>query len=159
MEHLRSVGLDCVSSYFTNLDYASPTNPGDHARMAESARRLSQFLVEVGGTRLVVHPTGPFSREAPVTDDKIKMVAELWSKIGEITRQEGIETSLHVDFLCGVRNLHEIEKLLKWSSVGLTLDTAEFTIAQIDPIEFLRETPRSHQPHPFQRCRQYRRSR
>ena len=139
MEHMQHVGLDCVSSYFTNLDYASPTNSGDHARMEESAKRLADFLVELGGTRLVVRPMGPFCREAPVTDDKIKMVAELWSKIGEITRSQGVETSLHIDFLCGVRNLDEIEKLLKWSSVGLTLDTAELTIAEIDPVTFYKK--------------------
>ncbi|HUN88865.1 MAG TPA: sugar phosphate isomerase/epimerase [Terriglobales bacterium] len=139
MEYIKACGLDCVSSYFSNLDYASPTNPGDHARMEDSAKRLADFLVEIGGSRLVVRPMGPFCREAPVTDDKIKMVAELWSKIGKITNSVGVETSMHIDFLCGIRNGDQIEKLLKWSdakTVGLALDTAELTIAGIDPVKF-----------------------
>lgn len=141
MEHMRSVGLDCVSSYFSNLDYASPTNPGDHARMEGSAKRIAEFLAEVGGTRLVVRPMGPFCREAPVNDEKVRMVAELWSKIDAITRVAGVETSMHIDFLCGIRNHDQIEKLLQWSdkSVGLTLDTAELTIAGIDPVKFYKK--------------------
>jgi inosose dehydratase len=46
---------------------------------------------------------------------------------------------MHSDFLCGVRNESDIAKLLQWSdsqSVGFAMDTAELTIAGIDPVKF-----------------------
>ena len=136
LDFLKSCGVDCVSSYFSGLDHASPTNPEDHARMVESAGRTAAFLAELGGSCLVVRPLGPYWREAPITDDKIKTIAECWSKVGEAAKAAGVKTAMHVDFLCGVRNEEHIEKLLSWSdpeTVGLAIDTADLAIAGIDP--------------------------
>ena len=59
--------------------------------------------------------------------------------MGEATKVAGVETAMHSDFLCGVRNESDICKLLEWSdpqSVGFAMDTAELTIAGIDAVKF-----------------------
>jgi inosose dehydratase len=139
MDFLNDCGLDCVCSFFSGLGGGSATDRADHARLADAAGRLADFIVELGASCLVVRPMNAYSRESPVTEEKIKIAAEGWSKVGQITKLAGIQTALHPDFLCGVRNQRQIEQLLKWSdpdTVGLAMDTAEFTIAGIDPVKF-----------------------
>jgi len=55
------------------------------------------------------------------------------------TKAAGVQTALHVDFLNGMRREADIDQVLKATdpaTVGLALDTAEFTIAGIDPVKF-----------------------
>ncbi len=139
MNFMNSCGVERVCSFFANYYEGSSLNAADHVRLAEYFSHLAGFVAQLGGSRLLVRPMGPYWREAPITDDKIKTAAECWSKVGKATKAAGVETSMHVDFLCGIRNIAEIEKLLKWSdpdAVGLTIDTAELTIAGIDPVKF-----------------------
>jgi inosose dehydratase len=143
MEFLHGCGVERVCSLNTGIDFGvSPTNPADHDRMVAGASRSAQFIAELGATRLVVRPMPPYWREAPITDEKIKAAAECWNRVGEATRAAGVVTTMHVDFLCGVRNPEALEKLLALTSpetVGLTLDTAELTIAGIDPVGFYKK--------------------
>lgn len=139
MDFMNSCGIERVCSFFANYYEGSSLNPADHVRLAEYFSHLAGSIAELGATRLLVRPMGPYWREAPISDEKIKTVAECWSKVGKATKAAGVETSMHVDFLCGIRNAAEIEKLLKWSdpgAVGLAMDTAELTIAGIDPVKF-----------------------
>lgn len=139
MDFLNDCGLDCVCSFFSGLGGGSSTNRADHIRIAEFARPLAEFIAELGASCIVVRPMGAYPREAPVTAEKIKVAAECWSKVGKITRTAGIQTVVHPDFLCGVRDQTQVEQLLESSdpeAVGLAMDTAEFTIAGIDPAKF-----------------------
>ena len=139
MDFLNDCGLDCVCSFFSGLGGGSATNRSDHARIAEFAGRLAEFIVELGASCLVVRPMSTYPREAPVTEEKIRIAAECWSKVGKITKAAGIQTAMHADFLCGVRDQEQLEQLLKCSdaeTVGLAMDTAEFTIAGVDPVKF-----------------------
>ena len=138
-DFLNSCGVECVCSYFGNLGGGSAANPADHNRLADAAKRLSGFLKELDGSCLVARPIGSYWREVPITDDKLKTTADCWNNIGKTTKELGIQTALHVDFLCGVRNEADLERLLGLTdpaTVGLALDTAEFTIAGIDPVKF-----------------------
>ena len=137
-DFINSCGVDRVCSFFGNLGGGSPSNPGDHSRLTESAKRLSKFLAELGGSCLVVRPIGSYWREAPITQDKLKTVADCWNTVGKATKAEGIQTALHVDFLCGVRKETDLEQLMRLSDpavVGLAVDTAELAIAGIDPLK------------------------
>ena len=146
MDLLKSCRIDRVCSFFSGLGAGSAvlgggsaTNCADHGRIIESAGRLADLLAELGARCLIVRPMGPYCREVPVTEDKIKAAAECWSNVGKITKAAGIQTAVHPDFLCGTRNADEIEKLLQWSdpeTVALAMDTADFTIAGIDPVAF-----------------------
>jgi inosose dehydratase len=139
MDFLASNGIDRVCSFFGNPGPGSAANAADHARIVESATRLAAFLAELGGSCLVVRPMGSYWREAPITAEKLKVVADCWNKVGRATKTAGIQTALHVDFLNGLRvesNLEQVLKMTDPATVGLALDTAEFTIAGIDPVKF-----------------------
>jgi inosose dehydratase len=139
MNFLNDCGIERVCSFFYGYYWGSPLNPGDHGKLAEEAGRTAEFIAELGASRFVARPMGPYFKEAPITDDKIKTVAECWSRVGEATQRAGVETAMHSDFLCGVRNESDIAKLLEWSdpdTVGFAMDTAELTIAGIDAVKF-----------------------
>lgn len=138
-DFMNSCGVDRVCSYFGNLGGGSASNAADHARITDSAMRIAGFLAELGGSCLVARPMGSYWREAPITQDKLKTVADCWNTVAKATRTQGIQTTLHVDFLCGVRKESDLDQLLKLTdptSVGLAVDTAEFMIAGIDPVKF-----------------------
>jgi inosose dehydratase len=138
-DFINSCGVDRVCSYFGNLGGGSPANPTDHARLAEAAKRFAGFLAELGGSCLIVRAMGSYWREAPITQEKLKIVANCWNGVGKATRAEGIQVALHVDFLCGVRKEADLDQLMKVSdpaAVGLALDTAELVIAGVDPVKF-----------------------
>jgi inosose dehydratase len=139
MNFLNDCGIERVCSFFYGYYWGSPLNPADHGMLAAEAGRYAEAAAQLGASRFVARPMGPYFKNAPITDDKIKTVAECWSKVGEATKAAGLVTSLHSDFLCGIRNEADIDKLLAWSdpaTVGFTLDTAELTIAGIDVVEF-----------------------
>jgi inosose dehydratase len=57
--------------------------------------------------------------------------------VGEATARHGVRTALHVDFLSMLRRPGALDGLLVRTDpalVGLGLDTAEFTVAGIDPL-------------------------
>ena len=85
---------------------------------------------------------GSYWREAPVTMDKIKNAAECWNKVGKMTRDYGIDTAIHIDFLSALHTMDDIAKMMEFTDpelVGLAIDTAEMTIAGIDPVELYEE--------------------
>jgi inosose dehydratase len=139
MNFLNDCGVERVCSFFYGYYWGSPLDAADHGMLAAEAGRYAEAAAQLGASRFVARPMGPYFKNAPITDDKIKAVAECWSKVGEVTRSAGLATSLHSDFLCGIRNEEDINKLLAWSdpaTVGFTLDTAELTIAGIDVVKF-----------------------
>jgi inosose dehydratase len=139
MNFLNDCGVERVCSLFFGYYRGSPLNPADHGKLADEAGRIAEFIAQLGASCFVARPMGRYFKEAPITDDKIKTVGECWSKVGEVARCAGVETAMHCDFLCGIRNESDIEKLLQWSdpqSVGFALDTAELTIAGIDAVKF-----------------------
>jgi len=136
-DFLGSCGISQVSSYFAGLG-GNPVVANDHSRIVESAKGIAGFLREAGGTRLVVRPMGSFWREAPVTDEKVGIAGDCWSKVGRATKAEGVRVVLHPDFLCGIHDAGDIDRILQKSdpeSVGLAIDTAELTIAGVDPVK------------------------
>jgi len=144
---LRSCGIERVSSWF--YDPARPaieeasggrsaTNPRDHQGIVDSTRGFAKTLQELGGDCLVVRPIGSYWREAPVTDEKLKIAAECWNKVGKMTKEYGIQVAIHPDFLSAVRPAEDLDKFLRFtdsSLVGLAIDTAEVTIAGYDPVK------------------------
>lgn len=155
---LHSCGIERVSSWF--YDPARPaieeasggrsaTNLRDHQGIVDSTRGFARTLQELGGSCLVVRPIGSYWREVPVTDDKLKTAAECWNKVGIMTQEYGVQTAVHPDFLSAVRSAEDLDKFLKLTDpklVGLTIDTAEVTIAGHDPVK-LYETYSSRVKH------------
>ncbi len=138
LDFVHSCGVDRVCSFFADLG-GDPGNPEDHPRMVESAKVIASFLQQTGGKCLVVRPIGSYWKEAPsLIEKKITTVGDCWSKVGKATREVGIDTVLHPDFLCAIHDSGDIDKILQASDptyVGLAIDTAELAIAGVDPGE------------------------
>ena len=151
MDFLKSCGIDHVVSWFydpgaNSIEEGSPgrtpSNPAHHDGIVQSLAPFARRLRELGGSVLVARPMASYWREAPITDDKIKVAADCWNKVGRMTQAEGIATTLHPDFLGALHSDRDIATMLRFtdpSLVGLTIDTAEFAIAGIDPVAFYNE--------------------
>jgi inosose dehydratase len=146
VEFLHSCGIDQIVSYYYDpgIAFLEESSAGrsaakieDHEGIVESTRSFAKFLRDVGGSCLVVKAMGSYSREAPITETKTKTIAECWNKVGKMTKEYGVKTVMHINCLCAMHSTEEIEKLLSLTApdlVGLALDTADQTIAGIDPV-------------------------
>ena len=148
---LTSCGIDAVASFFFDpgepnaeepAPPRSPTSTEDKAGIVASARILAQFLAEVGGDCLVVRAMPSYWREGALGRDALERAAECWNAVGAMTAGLGVGLALHVDFLSLLRSADDIGALLERTDpeqVGLALDTAELTIAGIDPVDVARQ--------------------
>jgi inosose dehydratase len=142
---LHSCGIDQIASFFFNPELpateeeaqdwpGSPTDATRHEAIIESARTFAMLLHDVGGTCLVVRTIG---REAsPVSDAKMKTVAECWNKVGKMTKEYGVQTALHFDWQGAMRSQGDIDKMMALASpdVGLAIDTGEMMVCGVDPL-------------------------
>jgi len=146
MTFLNECGICQVSSFFLNLGNGSffkggfrSTNSDDHKIIIGAAGGIAGFMSQLGVKCMVPRGMPPYWKEAPVTDEKIKIAADCWNHAGKATQASGVKIAVHIDFLNGLRGLDSIETFLSYTDpefVGLALDTAEFTIAGIDPVKF-----------------------
>jgi inosose dehydratase len=117
----------------------SPLNPADHERAVTGARAFAKLVAELGGTCLVVPAVPAYWMQEPLTDEQIRIAAACWNKVGKMTKQEhNITTVLHVDCLSALHSIGDLSKMMAYTDaefVGLAIDTADFTIAGIDPVE------------------------
>ena len=144
-EALHSYGLRRVSSFFFDpaepiLEELSfgrdPVDPADREAIVASARPFATFLQEVGGSTLVVRPAGSHWRTGTLDEEQIDELAATWNAVGAMAGDLGIRVALHVDCLSAIQTAGEIASVLDRTdeTVGLALDTAELTIAGIDPV-------------------------
>ncbi len=163
MEFLRSCNMDGVSSLLFGAagggagggrggagggrggsGGGSPSDPNSYAAIVESVRPSAKFLQAVKGSCLVARPMGSYASEAPVTEEKIKNAAAMWNAVGKMTKEYNVQTALHIDFLCAIHGMADIEKLLEYTNpelVGLAVDTAELAIAGVDPVALYDKHP------------------
>lgn len=142
IDFLKACNLNCVSSHFSGLAHGNPAVAGDHGRMVGSAAKASEFLAELGGSCLLMRPGGPYWKDAPITEEKISVIADCCNAVGTATKAAGIKTAVHFDFLGSIRSEADIRTLLAMTDpdlVHVALDTAELTIAGLDPVAFLQE--------------------
>lgn len=147
---LHDLGIEAVSSY-----YFDPGNPidedlshgrsmltrDDHVAVAEAVRPYAEFLAEAGGARLVVRPLPAAWSLGQLTEDDIAISAEGWNQVGAAIADLGIKVSLHADCLGAAADPEVTAVLLEQTDpayVGLTIDTAELTVADQDPVEWCR---------------------
>jgi len=153
LDFLRSCAVDGVSSFFWDPGqpveeegwaFRSTRNVSDHAAIVESARPFVDFLAAIGADQLVARPVGSAWMGPPLGADEPKVIGEVWNQVGSIATAAGVGLSLHYDCLGAVHTSDQIEALLSATDpalVGLALDTAEFTVAGIDPVAFYRSHP------------------
>ena len=86
---------------------------------------------------LIVMPTNTYWQMEPVDDEKIAIIAELWNRVGEMTRRYGAKTSIHHEFWCGIRTPEQIDRFYELTDPELVYffcDTAQHVIAHVDPV-------------------------
>ncbi|MGP3776080.1 sugar phosphate isomerase/epimerase family protein [Streptomyces sp. SDT5-1] len=147
LDMVRRTGLAGVSSW-----YVDPGEPVDeelhrgrsvldraqHAAVATSLLPFARFLAEAGGSRLVVRALpSAGSLDLPLSDEAIGAAAECWNTVAATIAETGVRLSLHVDCLSAAADEKTLAALLDATDparVGLTLDTAEVTVAGLDPV-------------------------
>ena len=94
---------------------------------------------DVGLESFVVMPAVHYWKVEPVTDEKIKRMAECWNRVGKMTKKQGVKLTCHHEFYCGLHHREELEKFYAWTDpeyVYLFLDTAQHLISGVDPTDF-----------------------
>ncbi|ARJ04300.1 xylose isomerase [Cnuibacter physcomitrellae] len=148
-EFVRAAALDSVSSWYwdpalrlgEDLTHGDdPLDPSARDGLVGHATWFATALAELGGDVLVVRPAPLAGQSAPLDEAAIRTLAESWQAVAAALEPLGVKLALHVDFLSSLRRDDGLERLLAASdaSVGLALDTAELTIAGIDPIDLYR---------------------
>ncbi|MEG3176711.1 TIM barrel protein [Sphingomonas sp. RB3P16] len=83
----------------------------------------------------IVMPVSRYWLVEPVTDDKIKTMAEGWNRVGKMLKSHGIKLSCHHEFYCALHSKEEIDTFYAHADpeyVGLFIDTAQHEIVGID---------------------------
>lgn len=143
---LRGLGIESVSSWF--FDPAAPIgedlshgrsilDPAHHEAIADTCRSLAGFLSSVGGDKIVVRALPSAWATGPLTDEQVTTAASGWDLVGSAVAGFGVGVTLHVDALSAASDPDVLQRLLDRTDpglVGLTLDTAELTLAGLDPV-------------------------
>ena len=147
---LRQIGIEAVCSWY--FDPGEPVgeelsggrsvlDAGDHKAITESVMPFAEFLAVAGGSRLVVRPLPSAWRAGELTAGAVATAADGWNQAGAATAGLGVGVSLHVDCLSAAADATTLDALLEATDpalVGLTLDTAELTLAGLDPVAVYR---------------------
>jgi inosose dehydratase len=139
---LQDYGIEKIVSVFHAYPYATKDRAA-HVRTTHDdifgdcvgAIRACEGL---GIENFIIMPTSTYFQTEPVTDESIKIVADLWNRVGRMTLEHGIKTTSHHEFWCGIRSAHEIEKFYEYTDpqyVFYFCDAAQHIIAGVDPVE------------------------
>lgn len=122
----------------------SPLVADDRAGLVQRATAYAQALADLGGSVLVARATPPAADAGEIDDASLGRVADTWSAVGRATADLGVRTAVHVDFLSPLREPAHLERLMELTDpevVGLAVDTAEVTVAGLDPAALIRQYP------------------
>ncbi len=152
LEVIRGCGLQQVVSYFFDpgepileeMSFGRDTlDPAQRDAIVASTQPFIEFLQVAGGSVLVVRPVGSYWRVGRLTESQLDELAATWNAVSASASGCGVTVGLHVDCLSALQSLEEISALLERTDagIGLALDTAELTIAGIDPVELIQRHP------------------
>lgn len=147
LDLVRRIGLTVCSWY---VDPGEPVDEeltrgrsildrAQHGEIAQSLLPFAEFLAEAGGERLVVRALPSTGSLGGAPDaDALATAAAGWNTVGGAVARHGVRLTLHVDCLSAAADEKTLAALLDATDpdlVGLTLDTAELTVAQLDPVQ------------------------
>lgn len=150
---LSGIGITAVSSWFYNPQQRffedlsqplSPLEPGDVAGIVAKAQWFAATLAQLGGSVLVVRPAPSGGDVEALDEAAISRLGACWDTVGAATRELGVRTALHVDFLSSLRRPGALDELMAATDpalVGLAVDTGELTVAGIDPAGLIATYP------------------
>jgi inosose dehydratase len=147
-EHfLQDEGFEKITGIFSAYPYAT-TYTAPHVRethdriVADCEYTLRGIEGLTGVENFIVMPTSTDWQTEPVTDDTIKIVADLWNRVGRITLEHGLKTTCHFEFWGAIRTRPQLELFFEHTDpeyVYFFCDTAQHTIAGVDPVQMFRD--------------------
>jgi inosose dehydratase len=140
-EFLQERGMEKIVNLFHGAHYDKmngvPHERDSHQGLFDHCQRVIDGLGDLAIETFIVMPASLYYLAEPVTDDKVKVCAELWNRVGEMTDRYGIRTACHHEFFCGIKTQHELETFYAATDpryVDMCLDTAQHQIAGLDPV-------------------------
>ena len=146
-EYLKDIGMEKISGLF-HCYIGENAKQLPHVRECHDTifNQLEGMCAQAEGTGVetfIVMPAASYCYTEPVTDEKIKIMADLWNRVGEMMLTKfGIRLSFHHEFWSGLREIEPIRKLYQWTDpryVYFFCDTAQHVIAGVDPVELYSE--------------------
>ena len=146
-QFLQDCGIDKVSGlfhcYIGENKNLLPHEPAAHYRICNELEGMCAMAEGTGVETFIVMPACSYYAVEPVTDDKIKHMADLWNRVGEMMLTKvGIRLSCHHEFWSGLRELDKIETFYKYTDpryVFFFCDTAQHAISGVDPVALYNE--------------------
>jgi sugar phosphate isomerase/epimerase len=142
---LRDVGMQKItgvfSAYPSATRFTAPHDRETHARILADCERTVRAVDGLAVENFIVMPSSAYHDTEPVTDDKIKAMAQLWSRVGEMTLRDGMRTTCHFEFWGAIRTREQLALFFEHAdpqTVFFFCDTAQHTIAGVDPVEVFR---------------------
>ncbi|MEF2978432.1 sugar phosphate isomerase/epimerase family protein [Subtercola sp. YIM 133946] len=144
-EFLQDEGFDKItgifSAYPNATKFTAPHVRSTHDRIFADSERIVEMVDGLAVENLIVMPTNTYFQVAPITDEKIKITADLWNRVGEMSISHGLKLSCHFEFWGGIRTPEELALFFEYTDpryVFYFCDTAQHTIAGVDPLELFR---------------------
>ncbi len=143
-QFLQARGIEKITSIFHALVNVTKDKATHIPETHDAIFRECEFMVSQTDElqavdNFVVMPSATHFEVEPVTDEKIKAMADLWNRVGRMTRQHrGMKTSCHLEFWGAIRTEEQIEKFFEWTDpeyVYFFLDGAQHQIAGVDPVQ------------------------
>ena len=136
-EFVQDRGIERIVNVFGNGRIEYPHIRENHdAAVREFEEKIKRFEgIQVD--QFIVMPGARYWLVEPVTDEKIKLMAECWNRVGRLTAEHGIKLSCHHEFYCALHTREEIDKFYSFADpryVYLFIDTAQHQIAGVDPV-------------------------
>ena len=142
---LRDNGFDKITGIFSAYPYATkytaPHVAETHDRIVADCVTTLRAVEGLSVENFIVMPSTTYFQVAPVTDEKIKVMAELWNRVGRLTLEHGLRTTCHFEFWGAIRTREQLDLFFSYTDpayVYFFCDTAQHTIAGVDPIEMFR---------------------
>ncbi|MFD1715437.1 sugar phosphate isomerase/epimerase family protein [Amnibacterium flavum] len=136
------VGLTGVfAAYPYATDFAAPHRRETHDRIFADFERTAAAVDGLAVENVIVMPTNTYFQVEPVTDETIKITAELWNRVGAMLAPRGLNLTCHFEFWGAIRTEDELALFFEHTDpelVGFFCDTAQHTIAGVDPLALFR---------------------
>lgn len=145
-EFLQDNGFDKITGVFSAYPwatkYTAPHVRETHERIFADSERTVQALEGLSVENFIVMPTSTYHQTEPVTDERIKVIGDLWNRVGAMTLEHGMTTTCHFEFWGAIRTREQIDLFFEYTDPSLVhffCDTAQHTIAGVDPIQLFRD--------------------
>lgn len=131
-------GIERFVNVFTVDAGELPHLPETHDLAVRQFEGKLKLFEDIDIDLFIVMPGARYWMVEPVTDDKIKIMAECWNRVGRMLAEHGVKLACHHEFYCCLHTKEEIDKFYSWTDpryVSLFIDTAQHVISGVDPTD------------------------